>query len=183
MSSRRQINIPLGGRYRQVFEVVACHFVPSIMVIQWNLHKGLLDVCFQIKMGDLSWLQFFNWKALHCHTRPIHNSYIMMRIWQRKNMESSLLVPYVFISQLDHDDVIKWKYFPRYWPFVRGISPHKDQWRGAFVFSLICVWINGWVNNREAGDLRRHRTHYDVILMQITFCGTEMLISLNIYIL
>ena len=70
-----------------------------------------------------------------------------------------------------HDDVIKWKHFPRYWPFARGIhrspvnSTHKGQWRGALMFSLICVWINGWVNNREAGDLRRHRTHYDVIVM------------------
>ena len=67
-----------------------------------------------------------------------------------------------------HDDVIKWKHFPRYWPFVRGIhrspvnSPHKGQWRGALMFSLICVWINNWVNNREAGDLRRYRAHYDV---------------------
>ena len=39
-----------------------------------------------------------------------------------------------------HDDVIKWKYFPCYWPFVRGIprspvnSPHKGQWRGALMF-------------------------------------------------
>ena len=33
------------------------------------------------------------------------------------------------------------------------------------MFSLICVWINGWVNNREAGDLRRRRGHYDVIVM------------------
>ena len=69
------------------------------------------------------------------------------------------------------DDVIKWKHFPRHWPFVRGIhrstvnSPHKGQWRGALMFSLICVWINGWVNNREAGDLRRNRSHYDVIIM------------------
>ena len=44
-------------------------------------------------------------------------------------------------------------------------SPHKGQWRGALMFSLICAWINGWVNNRETGDLRRHRTHCDVILM------------------
>ena len=43
-------------------------------------------------------------------------------------------------------------------------SPHKGQWRGALMFSLICVWINGWVNNREASGLRRHRAHYDVIL-------------------
>ena len=41
-------------------------------------------------------------------------------------------------------------------------SPHKGQWRGALVLSLICVWINGWINNRKAGDLRRH---YDVIVM------------------
>ena len=44
-------------------------------------------------------------------------------------------------------------------------SPHKGQWRGALMFSLICTWINAWVNNREAGDLRRHRAHYDVIVM------------------
>ena len=45
---------------------------------------------------------------------------------------------------------------------------HKGQWRGALMFSFICVWINDWVNNREAGDLRRHRDHYDVIVMRIT---------------
>ena len=44
-------------------------------------------------------------------------------------------------------------------------SPHKSQWRGALMFSLICVWINDWVNNCEAGDLRRYRAHYDVIVM------------------
>ena len=44
-------------------------------------------------------------------------------------------------------------------------SPHKGQWRGALVFALICAWINGLVNNREAGDLRRHRGHYDVNVM------------------
>ena len=72
---------------------------------------------------------------------------------------------------IGHDDVIKWKHFPRYWPFVWGIhrspvnSPHKGQWRGALMFSLICAWINGWVNNREAGDLRCYRAHYDAIVM------------------
>ena len=74
-----------------------------------------------------------------------------------------------------HDDVIKWKRFPRRWPFVRGIhrspvnSPHKGQWRGALRFSSICAWINNWVNNREAGDLRRHRAHNDVIVMGCFF--------------
>ena len=70
-----------------------------------------------------------------------------------------------------HDDVIKWKHFPRNWPFVRKIHrspvnfPHKGQWRGALMFSLIYVWINDWANNREAGDLRRQHGHYDVIVM------------------
>ena len=45
-------------------------------------------------------------------------------------------------------------------------SPHKCQWRGALMFSFIWAWINGWVNNREAGDLRRHRAHYGVTVMQ-----------------
>ena len=44
-------------------------------------------------------------------------------------------------------------------------SPHKGQWREALVFSLICIWINGWVNNREAGDSRRYRTNYDVTVI------------------
>ena len=83
-----------------------------------------------------------------------------------------MINPRNYIHYLDyHDDVIKWKHFPRYWSFVRGIhrSPvnftHKGQWRGALMFSFICPWRNGWVNYREAGDLRRHRAHYDVILM------------------
>ena len=72
------------------------------------------------------------------------------------------------ILKNNHDYVIEWKHFPRYWPFVRGIhpspvnSPHKGQWREALMFSLIWVWINGWINNGEAGELRRHRAHYDV---------------------
>ena len=72
-----------------------------------------------------------------------------------------------------HDDVITWEYFLRYWPFVRGIhrwpanSPHKDQWRGALMFSLIYAWTDDWANNRDAGDLRRHRAHYDVTVMKM----------------
>ena len=58
-----------------------------------------------------------------------------------------------------------------YWTVLEKTVPgefpaHKGQWRGALMFSLICVWINGWVKNREVGDLRRHRAHYDVIVMK-----------------
>ena len=44
-------------------------------------------------------------------------------------------------------------------------SPHKGQWRGALMLSLIYAWLNDGVNNRKAGDLRRHHGHYDVIVM------------------
>ena len=65
------------------------------------------------------------------------------------------LAPLLHIH-ISHDGVIKWRHFPRYWPFVRGIhrfpvySPHR---------------INGWINNRQGGDFRRHRAHCDVIVM------------------
>ena len=70
-----------------------------------------------------------------------------------------------------HDDVIKWTHFPRYWPFVRGIyrspvdSPHKGQWHGALMISLIAARRKNWSNNRDAGDLRHQRDHYDVTVM------------------
>ena len=63
--------------------------------------------------------------------------------------------------------------FPRNWLFVREIHrspvnfPHKGQWRGALMFSLIYASINDWVNNREAGDLKHQHGHYDVIVMHI----------------
>ena len=67
-----------------------------------------------------------------------------------------------------HNDVIKWKHFPRYWPFVWGIhrslvnSPHKVQWRGALMFSLICARVNdckqswGWWFGTPLRSLWRH---------------------------
>ena len=76
------------------------------------------------------------------------------------------------VSHVPKHDVIKWKHFPHYWPFERGIhqssvnSPHKGQWRGALMFSLICTSINGWVNDHEAGDLRCHHAHYDFTVMR-----------------
>ena len=99
------------------------------------------------------------------------------RPWVNKKITLHILIILLgklelhWTSILAHDDVIKWKHFPRYWPFVREIhrspvnSPHKGQWRGALMFPLICARINGWANNLEAGDLRRHRAHYDVSVM------------------
>ena len=114
----------------------------------------------------------------HIHTEPTHMvilSHISDYLWPIAILCNQLYVyqfPWVSnIKRSYHDDVITWTHFPRCWSFVRGIhrspvnSSHKGQWRGALMFSLICVWINAWVNNHEAGDLRRYRTHYDFTLM------------------
>ena len=107
------------------------------------------------------------------------NLMVKLTLWIPNSMIWLFLFPLVTggspSQRASHDDVIKWKHFPRYWPFVRGIhrppgkSPHKGQWRGALMFTLICAWINGWGNNDEGGDLRRHRAHYDVIVMMRRF--------------
>ena len=54
---------------------------------------------------------------------------------------------------------------------VTSEFPSHRQWRRALMFSLIYAWTNGWVNNQDAGDLRRHRAHYDVTEM---WCWIEI---------
>ena len=82
-----------------------------------------------------------------------------------------------FLFCFVHDDVIKWKHIPRYWPFVRGIdhspvnSPHKDQWREALVFSLICKlsqqsW-DWWFETPSCSLWRRAITWTDAELLSI----------------
>ena len=90
--------------------------------------------------------------------------------WTKKFQSNNTLYGMGVISIVwSHDDVIKWKHFPRNWSFVRGIHrspvnyPHKGQWRGALMFSLICVWINdsvkhwwGWWFETLSCPLWRH---------------------------
>ena len=101
-----------------------------------------------------------------------------------------IVVWWIGMEFVAHDDVIKWKHFPHYWPFVRGNSPftgspvnspHKGQWRGALIFSLICGWINGWVNEREAGYLRCRPAHYDVTVMKKPHCHWISVVMSSFY--
>ena len=110
----------------------------------------------------------------------IHNRLTLIALYRQ-----SVLFPKMTFSHTTHDDVIKWIHFLRYLPFVRGIHrspvsfPHKGQWRGALMFSLICPWINGGVNNREAGDLRRYRAHYDVNVKSHRFMPCDLTTTLR----
>ena len=99
------------------------------------------------------WLQFIE-------SAPYHSLLQML-----------LLKCLLFNPVMLHDNIITWKHFAGYWPFMQGIhwppvnSPHKGQWHGALVLSLISPWINAWVNNCEAGNLRCYHAHYDVTVM------------------
>ena len=70
----------------------------------------------------------------------------MIKIIQELNLQHRDNITNLYHITIGHDDVIKWKHFPRNWPFVRGIhrssvnSPHKGRWRGTLMFSLIYAW-------------------------------------------
>ena len=91
-----------------------------------------------------------------CNITSIHDQFIFQT--HNKNKIKTQLLWHCEAAWQDggcHYDVIKWKHFPRCWPFVWGIhwslvnSPHKGQWCVALVFSLICTWTNHWVNNKR----------------------------------
>ena len=133
---------------------LACNNDLSILHLEIQQDLKLKSVTFNFKI----------WNIKKISKVPYHNSVIRLYY---QNMKVFLWK----IVAIFHDDVIKWKHFPHYWPFVRGIhrspvnSPHKGQWRGTLMFTLICVWINGCVNNRKAGDLWRDCIHYGVTVM------------------
>ena len=79
----------------------------------------------------------------------------------------------------DHDDV-KWKHVRVTGPLC-GDSPHKDQWRETLMFSLIYAWTNGLANVRDTGDLRRHRAHYDVIVLITMWLNIIPVINWNTF--
>ena len=112
-------------------------------------------------------------------SKPFHG--VVWRKCPRNHYPWDLAVQEVHWGHHCGFGIIKWKHFPRYWPFVRGIyqslvnCPNKGQWRGALMFSLICAIIHNWVNSRGGGDLRRHRAHYDISVMECHApCHTEI---------
>ena len=166
-----------------VTELVPTHLVKSLQLICWS---GICQFHIDGLVQDCSISNVLAMEIPQSCTKPSMSSNKL------QELDKNLRVPWFWFSQWPpcnmpiypvivacifglacklHDDVIKWKHYLRYWPFVQGIhwltvnSPHKGQCGRALMFSLICAWINGWVNNREAGDLRRHQAHYDVFVI------------------
>ena len=124
---------------------------------------------FVTKSGKLSMVgRFIAWEFVRTAKTLLY--------WWFKWLIPTRIYKHVIIdieSLLENDDVIKWKHLRRYWHFVLGTSPvtcefpsQKASDAELWFFSLICTWTNGWVNSRDAGDLRRHRAHYDVTVMR-----------------
>ena len=141
--------------------------------MSWAL---FIPMCSEIILHDMELINMVlidqNWKNTYAFCIRIISAYFAYYLsWFVHGTHQWSLTRWGRGKIAAHGDVIKWKHFLRYWPFVRGIhrspmnSPHKGHWRGALMFPLICDWINSWVNNCEAGDLRRHRAHYDVTAM------------------
>ena len=167
----------------------------NILIIKWFTVSAIQNE--SIRIIELNFVADF-----HCfiglktvgfqgYEWPISINLIMNFFWiYNENPVHLFLVLRVLVSEtsetpsrcncaVTHDDVIKCKHVPRYWPFVRGIhrspvnSPHKGQWRGALMFTLICAWINGWVNTREFGDWRRYGSHYEGTVMRKWTCWIQ----------
>ena len=94
--------------------------------------------------------------------RPLRGKrFYVMTSYSSRSFTDTELIEF----RIKHDDVIKRKHSLRYFEGIHWSpvdSPHNGQWRGALIYSLIRDWAKGWANNRDAGDLRRHRANYDV---------------------
>ena len=155
---------------------VCCNVIKVGRCNHWDIFAPQFTTAKIVKLAFYheKLLRYFLWYILNL---TIHAPLVFITNSHIKKTPRVIYDCFIFVPKCQsrvytwHDDVIKWKHFPRNWPFVRKIHrspvnfPHKGQWRGALMFSLIYVWINDWANNREAGDLRRQHGHYDVIVM------------------
>ena len=129
-----------GYRVMRLFLVVSSNDYLLSFYSSQNLR---ISTSHEVALGTPSGVRG-NIRMASCSTASVYGKWVL---WDRHTGWSRPSKVRLYM----HDDVIKWKHFPRYWPFVRGIhrwpvnSPHKGQWRGAMMFSLICAWRNDWV--------------------------------------
>ena len=87
------------------------------------------------------------WKKMYCHLHP----------WWNKGFDNYSYPHKISDIITDHLN-----------------SPHKGQWHGALMFSLISAWKNAWVNNRVAGELLRRDAHHDVTVMECVYVNVTI---------
>ena len=156
---------PSGSKTGLFLENLGCPKSQSFCHSQYSksMKKRSFQICTFTQMLQI-WKIDGNPTSIHLIVKNwifLTNKYACHDMWIR----SSLIYHTWTRPVWNHDDGIKRKHLPRYWPFVKEMhrspvdSPHKDQ------FSLICAWTNNNANNRDTGDLRRYCAHYDVTVM------------------
>ena len=143
-----------------------------------------LNINSHYKVKTVSWLSLITETTIHGKWSSYWNSAQNAECIQQVNIES-LIQFHKFSLNYSHESPLKnvhnicmtlGTYSITWWchqmatfstllALSVGNSPVNLK-REALLFSLICVWINHWVNSREAGDLRRHPVHYEVIVMK-----------------
>ena len=160
--------LPVLTKLRHVFSQWST--VTGPITWQWRHNSALLVLCEGNPpvTGGFSSQRPVMWKAFpyhHYSSLTLHKR--CMALMAHGVMELASLTSIFWTSWWRH----QMETFSALLALCAGNSPvlvnssHKGQWRGALMFSLIYAWINDWVTNREAGDLRRQRGHYDVIVM------------------
>ena len=112
-------------------------------------HVFFMLVCFLFVLNNKSW---FSFRYIHCLCTLEENAPNTI------NLEAFMLTMTLSNGNIFRVTIPLWGESTGH----RWILHHKTQWRGALVISLICAWTN----NTDAGDVRRHRAHYDVTVMQ-----------------
>ena len=117
---------------------------------------------------------------------------VPLNVWCRSYTKQTLHAGrhrYIYIvANLAGTFFISWwrhqmKTFSALLALCAGHSPVTGEFpsqRGALMFSLSYTWTNGWVNNRNAGDLMHHSAHYDVTVMYQSNVTEHQKIELDI---
>ena len=102
----------------------------------------------------------------------------MIQLWWIITSHRSQLKWFKQFMMTSSNGLTWWRHQLETFPALLAIcAGNKGQRRGALMFSLICVWINGWVNNGEACDSRCYRAHNDIILMYYPGLHFTMLVK------
>ena len=167
--------------------------------LQRNLHqsrhiffkKKCFSKCHLLIATILFRPRCFNWNNHQCNWCSIVRTFKIYGCNSACLMRAATTTMVMRLNTLTHDDVIRWKHFPRYWHFTRGIhrspkllkltrigiqkcislpasSVNQRPVTRSFDVSLTCAWTNGSANNWGASDLRRHCAHCDVSVMNKT---------------
>ena len=117
-------------------------------------------------------------------TRPYTHHFVKKHVFQNVKAIRQILPWIARLFEISTKDVLSWwrhqmEIFSASLAICAGNSPVPGEFPAqrpvtrSFDVYLICVRINGWVSNRDAGYLRRNRGHYDVTVMHSVNRGPD----------